>query len=120
MGVPFPALALEIVRFVLPAHRALEAIATGRTYGAAEAISRGFADELVPADRLLDRACEVAAALGAIPPRSYALTKRQLRRPALERVRALGDLEGEVAAIWAGEGTRRTIREYLARTIGRR
>jgi enoyl-CoA hydratase len=117
VGVPFPALPLEIVRAALPAHRAQEAIVTGRTYPAGEALARGFADELVPAEGLLDRACEVAAALGAVPQEAYALTKRQLRRPVLERARAAADQAGEVAQVWAAESTHRTIRAYLDRTI---
>jgi len=119
VGVPFPALPLEIVRAALPPHHAQEAIVTGRTYAPAEALARGFADELVPPERLLDRACEVAAALGAIPAASFALTKRQLRRPALERVQALADLQPEVAAVWSAEATHRTIRAYIDRTIRR-
>ncbi len=117
VGVPFPALPLEIVRSALPAHCAQEAIATGRTYPAAEAFQRGFADELVPPDRLLDRACEVAAQLGAIPAATFSLTKRQLRRPALRRVQDLADLQHEVAEIWTSEETQKTIRDYLARTV---
>ncbi len=117
VGVPFPALPLEIVRAALAPHHAQEAITTGRTYAASEALARGFADELVPPDRLLDRACEVAAALGAIPAPTFALTKRQLRRPALRRAEEQADLAPEVAAIWAAESTQRTIRAYLDRTL---
>jgi enoyl-CoA hydratase len=117
VGVPFPALPLEIVRAALPAHRAQEAIVTGRTYPAAEALARGFADELVPAEALLDRACEVAAALGAVPREAYAITKRQLRRPALERARAAAGEAADVEKIWAAESTHQTIRAYLDRTI---
>jgi enoyl-CoA hydratase len=120
VGVPFPPLPLEIVRAALPAPVAQEAIATGRTYAAAEALARGFADELVAPERLLDRACEVAAALGAMPPAAFALTKRQLRQPALDRVEAAGDLRAAVAAAWADEATQRAVRAYLDRTLRKR
>jgi enoyl-CoA hydratase len=117
VGVPFPPLPLEIVRAALPAPAAQEAIATARTYDAREALARGFADELAPPERLLDRACEVAAALGAFPAAAFALTKRQLRRPALANVDAAGDLAPDVAAAWADEATQRTVRAYLERTL---
>jgi len=117
VGVPFPAMALEIVRSALPPHHAQEAILTARTYPFADALARGFGDEMVPAERLLDRACEVAAALGALPARAYALTKRQLRRPSLERLQDLADLEGEVAEAWTDPATHATIRAYVQRTI---
>jgi enoyl-CoA hydratase len=120
VGVAFPALALEIVRAALPPHHAQEAIATGRTYPVAEALRRGFADELAAPEDVLDRACAIAAELGAIPPRTFALTKRQLRRHTLERVQDLADLDPEVAEIWRAEPTQRTIRAYLERTIRKR
>jgi enoyl-CoA hydratase len=120
VGVAVPALALEIVRAALPPHHAQEAILTGRTYSAAEALARGFADELAAPEDVLDRACAIAAELGAIPRRTFALTKRQLRRHTLERVQDLADLDPEVAEIWRDEPTRRTIRAYLERTIRKR
>jgi enoyl-CoA hydratase len=117
VGVPFPPLPLAIVAAALAPPVAQEAIATGRTYTAAEALARGLADELAPPEALLDRACRAAADLGAVPPRAYALTKRQLRAPALARADASADLAAEVAAAWADEATRATIRTYLERTV---
>ena len=117
VGVPFPPLPLEIVRAALAPPAAQEAIATGRTYTAEEALARGLADELVPPEDLLDRACQAAAELGAVPPRAYALTKAQLRAPVLARVEAAASLAAEVAAVWADPATHATIRAYLERTI---
>lgn len=119
VGVPFPPLPLEIVRAALPPPAAQEAILLGRTYAAEEALARGLADEVVPPDELLERACRTAAELGALSPRAYALTKAQLRAPALARVDAAAGLAAEVAAAWADPATHATIRAYLARTVGK-
>ncbi|HXO19256.1 MAG TPA: enoyl-CoA hydratase/isomerase family protein [Thermoanaerobaculia bacterium] len=116
VGVPFPGLALEVVRSVVPSHHLQEVVYTGRTYGVEEARSRGMAEEAVAPEALLDRALEVAGQLAAIPPEAFQLTKRQLRRPALEH--AAGADPGVLEA-WSSPETREKIRQYLARTIGK-
>jgi 2-(1,2-epoxy-1,2-dihydrophenyl)acetyl-CoA isomerase len=64
------------VRRLLGTARALEFMATGRRLTAAEAHAWGLVSEVVEADRLLERAAERAAELGALPTRGVALTKR--------------------------------------------
>jgi hypothetical protein len=43
----------------------------------------GILDELRPSRKVLARAIDVAGELGALPPRTYARSKRLLRGPAL-------------------------------------
>ena len=45
-------------------------------------------DEVLDAEDVLDRALQTARRLGALPPEVYAQTKRDLRAPALEWMRA--------------------------------
>lgn len=116
VGVPFPTLAIEIVRYVVPSHHAQELVYTGRTCEPAEALARGLVDRVVPPEQVLDAACEAAAALARIPAATFAITKRALRAPAIARI--VGDAAAEhIKEIWMADETRAAIRAYLDRTL---
>ena len=115
VGVPFPAIASEIVRSaVSPQHRR-EVMLLGRLYDPGAAAARGLVNEIVPAEELLARAREIARELASIPAATYSLTKRQFASPP----GGLADLEPELGAIWTADDTREHIRGYLQRTLGR-
>lgn len=63
----------------IPYHIAMEMLLTGRWLDAAEANRWGFVNEIVPADRLMTRAWEVARLLEAGPPLVYAAIKEVVR-----------------------------------------
>jgi enoyl-CoA hydratase len=115
VGVPFPPLALEIVRFAIPQQHLQPMIYMGKTIEADSAKAFGIIDEVVPTEQLLDRATAVATQLAAIPPEAFALTKRQLREPFVGQrpTRAVNEL-------WDAPSTHNRIREYLAKTIGKK
>ena len=115
VGVPFPSVALDIVRAAVPRRYQREVLLLGRTYGPEAAADRGFVDEIVPPERLVERAREIARELTSIPPATYALTKRQLLRPAGRTA----ELDDELRSIWTDADTANHIRGYLARTFGR-
>lgn len=115
VGVPFPAIASEIVRSTVPPPHQREVLLLGRLYDPEAATTRGLVDEIVPADELVARAREVAHDLASIPTATYSLTKRQL---ACSPGGAIA-LEPELRAIWTADGTREHIRGYLQRTLGR-
>ena len=58
--------------------RTLELLMTNRTVGAAEAHEWGLVNEVVPDEQLLDRACEVAAAMRRVPAQTLRTTRRLL------------------------------------------
>jgi enoyl-CoA hydratase len=121
VGVEFPSWALEIARFTTPAQHLSTLILTGRTWLPEEALARGLVDELVDADRLLERACEVAAELAAIPAVTYAANKRALRRPLVETAQRLTALEGAaLVEKWCAPETLQAVAEFAALHIGRR
>jgi enoyl-CoA hydratase len=118
VGVPFPAAALEIVRFAVPRDMMQALIYTGRTLLPPEALAAGLVDEVVPADALPARAQEIAEQLARIPPPVYRLTKLALRAEALERIDRLGEsLDPAVLEAWSATETHTHIREYLRRTL---
>lgn len=121
VGVPFPAIVLEVLRFALPAERLQEIVYTGATWKAAEAQRYGILDEVVEAERLMEAAEGIAIRLSALPPEAFALTKRQLRCLALERVERYGaQIDSAAMKIWASDETRAGIAAYLERTVGKR
>ena len=63
----------------IPYHIAMEMLLTGRWLDAAEAHRWGFVNEVVPADRLMERAWEVARVIESGPPLVYAAIKEIVR-----------------------------------------
>lgn len=121
VGVPFPALVVEVLRFALPADHLQEIVYTGGTWQADDAHARGLIDEAADPESLLDRAHAVAAQLAALPPEAFHLVKRQMRQPALD-LAARFAVENDPAAfaIWSAPETHATIRAYLERTVGQK
>jgi len=120
VGVAFPAMALEVMRFAVPDGRLQEIVYTGRTYEPDAALERGLVDELAEPDALADRALEVARQFAAVPAAAFAHTKRHLRGETLARARALGEANDAAASeVWSSPATHAHIRAYLDRTIGK-
>ena len=121
VGVPFPSIAFEIVTSVAPTGLLSRLIYLGELFDPQEAEQSRLVDEIVAADELLARACEVADHLAAIPPETYRVTKRQLREPALERAaRNAKTVDNEVERIWGSEAVTAAIRAYMEKTVRKR
>jgi enoyl-CoA hydratase len=119
VGVPFPAVPLEIVRFATPPQHVQALIYRGLTVSADEALSYGLIDAVVDADRVVDEAVAVAESLAAVPFEAFHLTKRLLREPALRQMRASGIVDALVQDAWAAEAVQSAVRDYVARTLKR-
>jgi len=116
VGVPFPVVPLEIMRFA--AGRELPSLAyTGVTCDADEAQRRGLVDTVVDGDQVVDEALRVAQALAAVPATAFALTKRQLREPVLERIHVGTAIDALAIDAWTSEETLAAIRSYVERTL---
>jgi enoyl-CoA hydratase len=117
VGVPFPALPLQIMAARLSDGALRDLVFTGRTVHVDEAKALGLIDEKCPSGMLMERAVEVARQLAAIPPAAFALTKEALYSPILERTKSLAGLNARVVDAWMQPHTYDTIRAYLDRTI---
>ncbi|HEX9728822.1 MAG TPA: enoyl-CoA hydratase/isomerase family protein [Gemmatimonadales bacterium] len=121
VGVPFPLVAIEILRFATSTAHLQELVYRGKTYPVDEAYERGLVDDVVPPDRLLDHAVAVATRLASEPAARFRLTKRQLRQPTIERIaRFSSSTDAEVVAEWKNETTMAAIRAYFATITHRR
>jgi enoyl-CoA hydratase len=113
-GIPYPAVAMAVVKAELAPAAARDLVLQARLVGAAEAAELGVLDELVEGDPL-PRALELARELAELPAETYARVKHQLRAETIaataEIVATGGDplLDG-----WLGDETR----EASTRTLG--
>jgi enoyl-CoA hydratase len=93
VGIPMPATYTEMVRYAAGSRATAEAILGGQVYGVEAALERGFLHQVVPPERLLD---EALAQAGLISPDSfsaYAVSKKILLRPTLQRIEASQELD---------------------------
>ena len=118
VGVPFPAMAFEVMRFAANPQYLSDMVLSGATYPADEAHRRGLVDDVVEPAELTDRALAVAKTLAALAPATFAATKEQLRQPVADRMaQHAGHVDSRAAQIWASADTITCIRDYVAKTF---
>ena len=88
VGVAYPQAAIGVVRAELTPQAARLLALGSELTDARECERLGVFDEVLDGEDVLPRALHHAARLGSMPPEVYARTKRDLRDPALERMRA--------------------------------
>jgi enoyl-CoA hydratase len=118
VGLSFPTIALEIMRFVAEPRHVPMLLYRGATFPGERAVEWGLVDALVEPGRLLESAVEVADTLAALSPELFALTKRQIRAPVQQRLRE--DRPGFDVAVqerWTAPETLAAVREYVAQTF---
>jgi enoyl-CoA hydratase len=117
VGVPFPALPLQIMAARVSDGALRDLVFSGRTVQVDEAKALGLIDEKCPAGMLIDRAMEVAAKMAAIPAGAFALTKEAFYTPIVARAQSMSTLNERVTDAWMQQRTYDTIRAYLEKTI---
>ncbi len=115
VGVPYPSAALEILRFTVGDRGLQEVVYAAGTSDLETSRRLGLVDEIVPAGALVDRAVAVAERMAAVDAGTFALTKRQIRQPVVERLAAAASAaaDAEVERIWRLAATREAIRAYV-------
>ena len=112
-GVPFPAWALELVRFGVNNEHVSEVLLFGRAYDARTAQQMGLVDEVAEGD-VLGRSLDVAHELGKIPAESFALTKRLLRHATAEAAdRLAAETDADVKRAWCSDEALAAVRAQL-------
>jgi enoyl-CoA hydratase len=121
VGLPFPALAFEVMRLATAPRYFPQAIYAGETYLAESALERGWVHEIVAPAEVVDRAVAAAKSLAALPANTFAMTKRQMHMDAIERMEREGDeIDAAVIEAWAAPQATATIRAYVERTLKKR
>ncbi len=121
VGVPFPAVPLEIVRYAVGDAVARRLMLSARLVEGAEAVTLGLVDRLVEPDALAAQAVAAARALAAgTPPDTFAQTKTQLRREALALMDAHAEAEdARAVALWSARAVDGWTARYLDAATGR-
>jgi enoyl-CoA hydratase len=118
VGVAFPPVPLEILRFTAAPHHLQSLVFRGLTLTADAAVAAGLVDTAVDPDALLAEAIAAAEALAAPPAAAFAITKRQLRDAALTRMReGRRQFDAGVQDLWCEPQTFAAIRAYIDRTF---
>jgi enoyl-CoA hydratase len=116
VGVPFPPAAMEIMRCATAPQYFEEAIFSGATYPPPQAMERGLVHEVTEPEELIDRAVVAARTLAALSPPAFALSKRQTRQPAVQRLES-PETAAAIEQIWTTPETLERIRDYVKRTL---
>lgn len=118
VGVPFPTVAMEIMRARTSPSYYEEVALGGATYAAQDARQRGLVDVVVEQEQLLTEAISAAESLAAIRPVIYSFSKQQARQPVREAIATNTKLhEISIHEIWESAETLASIREFVARTL---
>lgn len=118
VGVPFPPLAFEVMRFASPPRYLADGMFSGATFTPDVALARGLVDELADGAALLDRAVAAAETLAALSPPAFAQTKQQVRQPVADAMeRHAKRIDAASMAIWTAPETLDRIRDYVSRTF---
>ena len=86
IGFPLPQWIIQIARGNVAANFLDDLLLPGRTVLPEQAVAAGFADEVQPAEQVLEVATAHARELAKLPRSTYAETKRRLRGASVEAV----------------------------------
>ncbi len=121
VGVPFPPLALEVVRQAVGLPNARRLVLAADLIDSSQAYRLGVVDEVIDRDELIGRATEVAAKWSRVPPATFALTKKQLGSDLEARLsRQSPGLAAAVVDAWSSDETRAQIGQFISRTLSRK
>jgi enoyl-CoA hydratase len=119
VGVPFPFGVATILRET--AIKLEEVALFGRNYEGQEAVAAGLVHEVAAADDFESRCRERVEELAAKDSGAFAITKRYLRAPAVERIRAReAGLVHEFVDAWFSPETRKRLEGIVAELKSRK
>jgi enoyl-CoA hydratase len=118
LGVPFPASALEIVRYAVPAGSVERVLYEGELHEPRDARALGLVTDVVDGD-VVEAAHRACARLAAMPAGAFETIKAALKGPTVERARAtLEPLRRAFVDAWYAPDGRRLIGEARTRLGG--
>jgi enoyl-CoA hydratase/carnithine racemase len=114
VGIPYPAVAIAIVRAELTPAAARELVLRAELVTPEDGLRLGLLDEIAARDSVLERSMEVATELARLPTAAYAQVKEQLRHDTGARVREIVAEESDpLLGGWIGDEGRGSARKVL-------
>lgn len=118
VGVPFPSLGLEIMRFSTAPQFFRQMINIGATYSDDRAVVAGLVDEIVDVEQMRARCIEIINEMIRVPADVFKLTKNQLRIPAATNIERSERLYREqIRTLWRSDEIRDVVRSYVETTL---
>jgi len=114
VGLPLPPVILSALRRLVGPHRAEWLAVTGLLVSPTEAAVLGLVDEVVPADRVVDRALKWCQDLVVLPRTATGLTRKQARADLVSQFAR--DLDHELAEVnswWWGQETQAALHRMV-------
>jgi len=119
VGVPFPPLALEIVRLAVGSVTARRLVLGAKLIESVQAVELEIVDEVVAREDLIERAVEVTSGWARLPEATLALTKSQFRSELEMRLASQpADMKAQVQECWSSGPTRTAIEQFVAAKLG--
>ena len=120
VGVPFPSIAMEIMRHATPPQHFEPVVIGGSTFGSELGLQNGLIHEVVANDQLIANSKTVAGQLAAVPTDVYKITKEQTRLPARDLVTRGNELFGQrLIALWKSTEVRVEIQKYVKQRLNK-
>lgn len=113
VGVPFPYGVAMIMRESVPASRLEEVAMFGWNYTDEKAVEVGLVHELHDEEGFETHCLDRLRELADKQPDAFAITKRYLRSPTVERLAADGRYAADFLESWFSPGTQQTIRSLV-------
>ena len=117
VGVPFPPLPLEILRFAVGDPTASRLAIGCETLTPKQAQEAGLVHKLKKPEESMATAVKEAHRLGAMPSNAFALVKRQLRAPALQRAHEQQAHAKEIKQAWKSPQVKAALQVYVDKTL---
>ena len=112
-GVPFPAWALELVRYAVKSEYFPEIVYFGRSYVPEVAVQKGLVDEVIADTLLMARATEMAHELARVPVTTFALTKRSMRAATVAAAEELMKFDEDVKSAWKSKEVQDAVKRQM-------
>lgn len=115
VGIPLPGIIFQAFRRLVGPHEAERLSVSGRLIDGAEAQRIGLVDEVVPPERVVDRAIDWCNGILALPPRAMAITREAARA---DLVALCDGMEAELPVLvdrWFSDETQAVLRALVER-----
>lgn len=88
IGSTFPVFGIQFARTRLTPAYLTRSFVQSESFSPEEAIAAGFLDDVQPPESVMETAMDLAQRLGKLPARVYAQNKLDIRKPAIDAIRA--------------------------------
>ncbi|MEZ0152165.1 MAG: enoyl-CoA hydratase/isomerase family protein [Candidatus Reddybacter sp.] len=117
IGVPFPLIVMQIIKYAVRPDQFQEIIYIGKNYDTESALEVGFCEQVFEAEKLIESACARAQELAEIPGESFSFSKAAMR-VGVKDILSLHSHEMDSAVVdcWCSDELVAVVEKYLDKT----